>query len=125
EFEEEGIFQWIGKSEAEVVENYGDPTRRDMTPYGYEWFIYHDYDYYIQIGIDDGIVVSVFTNDEKAEIGLIEIGDNYEDVEKHFPFESTISLENNGASYQFQLNNEELTMTPLAKYGNIWAQFYF
>lgn len=121
----DGIFQWIGKEEAELIEYYGEPTRRDMTPYGYEWYVYKDGDYYIQHGLDDGIVVTVYTNDEKAEIGLVQIGDSYEQVERYFPFEASISLEYMGSSYQFQLNEEELAMTPIAKYGDIWLQFYF
>ena len=123
--EEDGIFQWIGKDEGEVLKHYGAPTRRDMTPYGYEWFVYKNQKYYIQLGIDDGVVVTVYTNDEKADIGLIKIGDNYEHVARHFPFAPSISLEKGASSYEFQLSEEELAMTPLASYGDVWVQFYF
>lgn len=125
QFDYEGIIAWMGKSEQEIIEYYGEPSRRDLSPYNYEWLIYHDEDYYIQIAIKDYTVVSLFTNDENADIGKIKIGDSYETVQGHFQFDRTIPLRLGASTYQFELNDEELSMRPLIKYGNIWMQLYF
>lgn len=125
EFDDEGIFEWIGKSINDVIKEYGAPTRRDLSQYDYEWFVYKDNDYYIQIAVRGGKVVSVYTNDENANIGKIQIGDSYEKVNRQFQFEENLTLRQGVSSFQFELTAEELAMRPLVKYGNIWVQFYF
>lgn len=53
----------IGDTEASVIAKAGIPTRKDVTDSGYTWFIYNDkYEEYAQVGIADGLVVSLYSN---------------------------------------------------------------
>ena len=53
----------IGDSEQNVVDQLGTPARRDLSEYGFEWYIYNqDYENYIQVGIHQGRVVGLYTN---------------------------------------------------------------
>jgi uncharacterized protein YkwD len=56
----------IGDDEAKVIEVMGQPARKDISQYGFSWYIYNkDYKNYVQIGIGNGKVVGLYTNTEK------------------------------------------------------------
>ena len=58
----------IGESENNVIGKLGEPSRKDLSKYGFEWYIFNnDYSQYIQIGIADGKVVSMYSNAESIK----------------------------------------------------------
>ncbi|MDQ0253847.1 uncharacterized protein YkwD [Evansella vedderi] len=122
-----GIHEWIGKPGDDLVGEFGNPGRVDPTPYGYDWWIYNETDVYLQfaLSMEDNTVVSVFTNDELAELPYIRIGDSYNSIAEQFEFNDIVSLSGEFSSYQFELREEELKMYPLAPLEDIWVQFYF
>lgn len=53
----------IGDSEATVIAKLGQPARKDLSEYGFYWYIYNeDYNKYVQVGIKDRKVVGLYTN---------------------------------------------------------------
>lgn len=53
----------IGDSQQWITRNLGEPARKDLSEYGFYWYIYNnDYQNYIQVGIQDGRVVALYTN---------------------------------------------------------------
>src|SRR5699024_1146563 len=36
------VFQWMGKSVTDLVNQWKDPVRKDMSAYDYPWYIYTD-----------------------------------------------------------------------------------
>ncbi|MCC5910252.1 MAG: peptidase [Clostridiaceae bacterium] len=53
----------IGDTEEKVIEVLGEPNRKDMSKYGFQWYIYNeDYVKYLQVGIKKGMVVGLYTN---------------------------------------------------------------
>lgn len=68
----------MGASVNKVTELFGQPVRKDLSKYGFYWYIYNrDYSRYIQIGIDEsGKVAGIYTNSEHYSIdGNINVGD--------------------------------------------------
>ena len=56
----------IGDSETKVINALGQPARKDISQYGFSWYIYNqDYKNYVQIGIGKGKVVGLYTNTTK------------------------------------------------------------
>lgn len=54
----------IGMGRKAVYEKLGEPIRIDQSEYGFQWHIYHkEYKHYLQVGIQDDIVVALYTND--------------------------------------------------------------
>lgn len=74
----------LGKSEEELISNLGEPDRKDLSEYGFYWYIYNkDYGKYIQIGVKDGIVVGIYTNaDNWKSAKGISIGTTKSSVER-------------------------------------------
>lgn len=53
----------LGESEEKLISNLGEPDRKDLSEYGFYWYIYNkDYSKYIQVGVKDGTVVGIYTN---------------------------------------------------------------
>ncbi len=53
----------LGGTEASVLAQLGQPARKDASEYGFQWYIYNqDYGDYVQVGIQKGRVVGLFTN---------------------------------------------------------------
>src|SRR5699024_11083827 len=36
------IFDWMGKNSQQVLDKFGKPTYKHLTPYGYTWWVYTD-----------------------------------------------------------------------------------
>lgn len=52
----------IGDSESEVTDKLGQPARKDLSRWGFEWYVYNqDPANYTQVGLQDGRVVGLYT----------------------------------------------------------------
>ncbi|HHV95972.1 MAG TPA: hypothetical protein GXX37_05780 [Clostridiaceae bacterium] len=57
---------FMGEAEEKVLNKLGEPSRKDLSKYGFEWYIYNkDYNEYIQVGISNGKVVGLYSNATK------------------------------------------------------------
>ncbi|ADU30880.1 CAP domain-containing protein [Evansella cellulosilytica] len=120
------IYSWIGENALKLKGEFGEPNRVDITPYNYEWWVYDMEEIYIQFGVREDAIVTVFTNHEAANIGPIQLGESYEYVQEYYDFNEKVSLHGQYRSFQFELNEEELLSRPMAAINNeVWAQFYF
>jgi len=53
----------IGDSLEKVTQTLGTPVRKDLSEYGFEWYVYHrSYKDYVMIGVSSGKVVGLFTH---------------------------------------------------------------
>lgn len=76
----------IGDSVTKVINILGEPARKDLSKYGFSWYIYNsDYSKYAQIGISDDKVVGIYTNtgDWQSKNG-IKIGTSKDVVQSTF-----------------------------------------
>ena len=60
----------LGDPGQKVLDLLGRPNRQDETIYGYCWWIYNeDYRNYLQVGVKDGYVVTLYTPGESWNFG--------------------------------------------------------
>lgn len=121
------VFSWINKSDSEVKEQFGKPIRKDMSAYGYMWWVYKlANDEYIQFGIEDNEVVTVYTTGEAVSIEPFELGDSFEQLDDQFSFKDEVTYHEGLSFYTFKLNEEDLLSQPLIKLSNnLFVQCYF
>src|SRR5690625_4471538 len=75
------LFDLIGVSSKELVELFGEPIRIDLSAYGYEWWIFlNETDQYIQVGIEDAIVKTIYGTGENIASKPFTIGTSYEEI---------------------------------------------
>lgn len=121
------LHEWIGRDNEEVHSYYGEPDRIDETPFGYEWHVYSSEGLSKQIGIDDGEVVTVYTNSQDVALDEIEIGEDYESIHSLYHFDQEqIVREGLQEALTFELTEEDIQSRPLVKIDdNLWVQLYF
>lgn len=122
---EKGLHQLIGKTEEELIAELGEPERKDVSGFGYDWWIYKDKpEKYMQVGVEKGKVVTIYGIGQDLSIAPFKIGQKIADIQRIVPMESKKTLEVNGNSYQFELSEEEMQLLPLFQLGDVWVQLY-
>jgi uncharacterized protein YkwD len=128
------LFQWIGENTENLTEQLGEPLRKDKSAYNYTWWIYPDEkDQYIQFGVEEGAIQTVFATGNGIDIGPLKVGQSRQDVKealetlgKDLDYETEVAYENGISSYRFQLKEEDLSKRPLIKLSdNLFLQAYF
>ncbi|MDQ0206475.1 CAP domain-containing protein [Alkalicoccobacillus murimartini] len=118
--------QIIDKSEDEVIQTYGEPERKDPSSYGYEWWIYPINNHsYLQVGLEDGEVVTFYYSGDELKDSVFNEGVTYERLSSELDFESTIEVDNDMGTFEFRLTEDDLRARPLVPYGDNWLQLYF
>jgi uncharacterized protein YkwD len=120
-----GLQTLMGVTGDEVIEKWGKPSRIDPTAYDYVWWIYkQNENSYIQIGILENKVVTIFAIGDDINADPFYIGQSYDEIASQFVVEAMHSLEVNDNSYRFELSEEEQLVRPLIRFGDVWAQLY-
>lgn len=122
----EGISTLIGKNQSVLIKMLGQPSRIDPTTYDYDWWIYNQDDQkYVQIGVENGKVVTVFAIGDQTSAAPFKIGQAIDEIYTHLFFTTEVNFNHAGSSYRFELSEEDMNIRPLVKLGNIYAQLYF
>lgn len=124
----EEFVSWIGKSSHELTDHFGEPLRRDLSAYGYTWWIYTDEETeYVQFGIDNDQIETIYMmNDEDKDKKSNLIGQHYEEVNDQFSFTSVVHYREGLSTYNMSLTTEDLLQRPLVKVADdLFIQFYF
>lgn len=119
-----GISTLVGKTSDTILERYGQPSRKDVTSYGYEWWIYDTNDFLLMIAITKQQVSQVYTNDPALDVAPYSIGQTLDEIYRMtiFESESTAKIEEN--LYMFMMNEEDMHSRILVKFNGVFAQLY-
>ncbi|MCM3708685.1 MULTISPECIES: CAP domain-containing protein [Cytobacillus] len=122
-FPEKGVISLMGKSVEALKKSLGEPSRVDPSFYGYEWWIYNKSGTeYIQAGVSNNKVVSLFTTGEDSDISPFRIGQPIGELYSSVFFETEFSLKVKDSSYRFELSEDDLNTRPLVMVGEYYAQ---
>ncbi|WP_047981375.1 CAP domain-containing protein [Ornithinibacillus contaminans] len=121
------LFQWIGEDSEVLLEELGEPKRKDLSSYGYTWWVYtNGTTQYIQFGVLDGLIQTIYATGEDSKIEPLQIGESSDKVREELQFENEVTYSEGISSYIFQLEEEDMAMRPLAKITDeIFIQTYF
>lgn len=122
----EGLASFIGKDAAYVEEQLGKPERIDPSAYDYDWWIYKKgLSEYVQIGVANNKVVTLYAIGEDVNITPFKIGDKVENIYSTIPIESNINVAYEGNSYRFELTEDDMNTQPLVQIGTFYVQIFF
>ncbi|MEH7247081.1 CAP domain-containing protein [Neobacillus niacini] len=120
-----GIGALIGQDLAQLHGILGEPRRIDASLFGYEWYIYNtDYDRYVQVGVENNKVVTVFAIGDNLDVSPFKIGQPIEEIFNTQIIAPNIDIDFEGNSYRFELNDTDLNIRPLIKLGDVFVQLY-
>ncbi|MGG5253072.1 CAP domain-containing protein [Neobacillus sp. SM06] len=121
----EGLSLLIGKDVQTLEKELGQPKRIDPSIYGYDWYIYNQsYNSYVQIGVQDGRVVTVYAIGQNLDVAPFEIGQSVEEIFNTHYIDANVDIKLDGNTYRFELNDTDLNLRPLIQLGDIYVQLY-
>lgn len=123
----EGLHTFIGQTVEFVETKWGEPERIDLSAYDYDWWIYPNAfkDAYVQIGVEDGQIRTIYGIGEGLPTGPIQIGTSRSELSSLFSFDQEVSFNLNNSSFQFKLSDEDLEMRPIIQVNGVFIQLYF
>lgn len=120
-----GLISLIGMESTQIKEKLGEPHRIDRSSYDYDWWVYNtNSQKYVQVGIEDGRVVTVFGTGNDVPIEPFEIGQSITELHSKGLIKPKISLNVDKNPYRFELTDEEMNTRPLLALGNVYIQLY-
>lgn len=121
------LFSLINEHSNEVLRKYGQPTRKDLSAYGYTWWVYTNHkSEYIQFGVKDDHVQTIYATGDEISSGPFTIGIPYDELERKFPMKSEVTYQTGLSTYTFIIKQTDLKMLPLIKISDdIFVQAYF
>lgn len=121
----EGLFQLIGKDNNEVEMELGKPERIDVSAYGYQWWIYKlSKNKYIQIGIENNKVVTIYAIGKDINIKPFYFGQPIGEIYSSYFIESTLDLYYDNQTYHFELSEEDINFRPIIRINTMYVQLY-
>jgi uncharacterized protein YkwD len=122
---DEGLALLIGQDVSELEKQFGTPQRIDESLYGYQWYIYNqDYKRYLQVGVENKQVVTIFAMGDNLDVAPFEIGQPVEEIFNTQYIDTNINIDLNGNSYRFELSDTDLNLRPIVQLGDVYAQLY-
>lgn len=110
------IYTFMDEKDEVLQEKFGKPDAKYPTPYGYTWWVYTDgKENYMQFGIEEGEVVTVFATGKNISADPFTVGDSYEEIKEQFSLEEKVTYQDGLSFYTFLLNEDDLAMHPLIK----------
>lgn len=121
---DEGMYSFIGMTSKELEGVLGKPSRIDPSAYDYNWWIYNgNPKQYMQIGILNDKVVTVFGIGDEVRVDPFKIGQPVDDIFRQFQIKQTVTLKSE--HYRFELKEAEMNTRPLLSIGDVYIQLYF
>ena len=118
-----GISTLVGKSESELIDQFGEPNRKDISVFGFEWWVYSS-NPMIMAGISEGKVNQIYSADREVNVSPYENGQNSQDIYRSVIIESELEVDVGENSYTFVLNGEDIKNKMLVQYDGLFAQLY-
>lgn len=120
-----GLSTLIGKKSDILVEKYGEPSRYDSSPYGYDWWIYNSIpEQFVMFGVNNNLITQVYTSGEDVDVSPYKIGQTLADIYRMTIVNSEVVANIEDSIYTFTLSEEDMNTRILTKFDNIFAQLY-
>lgn len=110
---DDSVFSLMNKNTDDIKDLLGEPVRKDPSAYGYTWWIYNEEATYLQLGIQDEEVITVYAAGDDLESDPISIGDTYNDLLQQFDIERKVTYEKGISHYTFLLSETDVRENPL------------
>lgn len=118
---QEFIWKYINHPINQWIKDYGEPTRKDNSNYGYEWWIYEQKEDYLQIAVKNEQVVSFYTASPQLKTDPLKIGMSKDEIEQHVTLLNEVEFDH----LKFKLNEKDFEERPIIRLAeDVFAQLY-
>lgn len=110
---------YIGQPIEFYIEKHGEPVRKGAAYGGGEWWTFGSTAQdYIQVGIKDGIIQSLFILGDRIDAGMFTIGMNRDNILDEGYLAKKFHLSVRNQDYELELSEEQQWVTPLIQFEN-------
>ena len=120
---EKGISTLVGQSSEELTKLFGEPDRKDLSVFGFEWWIYSA-NPMIMAGVADGKVNQIYSADREADVYPYVNGQNSQDIYRSTIIESELEVVVGENQYTFVLNGDDVKNKMLIQSEGLFTQLY-
>lgn len=119
-----GISIFVGDEVREILDNYGKPLRVDPSEFGYEWWVYEEDTALLMIGVMDGEVVQIYTNDLAVNTAPFTIGESIDAIYRRTILEQEVTVEIEDNLYLVAMSEQDMKNRLLVKFEDLYIQLY-
>ncbi|WP_158541009.1 CAP domain-containing protein [Sporosarcina sp. BI001-red] len=120
---DKGISTVVGRSSDDLIKLYGEPDRKDLSVFGFEWWIYNA-NPMLMVGVAEGKVNQIYSADRKADVYPYENGQSSEDIYRSTIIESELEVVVGENQYTFVLNGDDVKNKMLIQSEGLFTQLY-
>lgn len=119
-------YEWIGLSQDEVIQVLGEPKDMNLSGYGYTWYSYSNNQQILEIGIQDGAVVTAFVAGTDANMAPFTFLEKRADVARTYEITKNVKFNKALQNFEFILKEDDFAIKPIVLLNkNELAQLYF
>ncbi len=120
---EKGISTIVGQTSKELITQYGEPDRKDLSVFGFEWWIYNA-NPMMMAGVSEGKVNQIYSADLDADVYPYVNGQSSEDIYRSTIIESELEVVVGENQYTFVLNGDDIKNKMLIQSEGLFTQLY-
>lgn len=120
-----GISTLIGKGTQTVLEQYGEPGRKEPSSFGYEWWVYNkDVSTFFMIGVENNVVTQVYIAGQDINAFPFKVGQKRDEIYRMTIIDYEVAVNVGDNIYIFSMNEEDMQTRLLIKFDGLYAQLY-
>lgn len=122
---QKGLSTLIGKKVNAVLEQYGEPARKEPSSFGYEWWVYNSSAAtFFMVGVQDGLVTQVYIAGDELDSSPFKIGQKRDDIYRMTVIDYEVAANVDDNIFIFSMNEEDMQTRLLIQFDGIFAQLY-
>ena len=120
-----GMSTFIGQGTQMIVEQYGEPARKEPSSFGYEWWVYNtSVSTFFMLGVQNNIVTQVYIAGDKLDASPFKIGQKRDDIYRMTIIDYEVAANVGENIFIFSMSEEDMQTRLLVKFDGLFAQLY-
>ncbi|QGH34403.1 hypothetical protein GI584_10360 [Gracilibacillus salitolerans] len=119
--QQNAVWKYINQDIDSFVSVYGEPDRKDPSLYGFEWWIFKQDDFYMQLAVENDMIISIYSNAATLDLRPLVIGQTLEEIKETYQLKEEIEFDH----IRFKLTEDDLQQRPVLRLSEeVFAQLY-
>lgn len=120
-----GMSTLIGQGIQVVLEQYGEPARKEPSSFGYEWWVYKtSVSTFFMLGVQNDVVTQVYIAGDKLDATPFKIGQKRDDIYRMTIIDYEVAANVGENIFIFSMSEEDMQTRLLIKFDGLFAQLY-
>lgn len=120
-----GISTLIGKDTQTVLEQYGEPARKEPSPFGYQWWVYNDdVSTFFMVGVEKNVVTQVYIAGQNIDAFPFKVGQKRDEIYRMTIIDYEVAATVGDNIFIFSMSEEDMQTRLLVKFDGLYAQLY-